>query len=270
MVLGITTIQRNRGPWLCEWFAFHYLVGFRKFYFYAHLCTDDTFDVLRKICQKIDIVAIPIDVSIHGVQLLAYQHACDNYMNDVDWMAFIDGDEFLFAPNNDSIEENIQQFADLPISALGVYNVIFGSSGHITEPKGLITENYRKCSSDPDFMPNRKVKSIVRGRQKVSTTLCGHIFTTPLETIDELRRPITWGFMPQYAPSYSMFRINHYVCQSYEYFKSYKSTSGHADASPSAIRSDQWWSNFDRNEEDDHSLERFSERLRATIDWLRA
>ena len=38
MKLGITTIQRNRGPWIVQWLAFHLMVGFDRFFFYAHKC----------------------------------------------------------------------------------------------------------------------------------------------------------------------------------------------------------------------------------------
>ena len=68
-------------------------MGFRKFYFYAHLCTDNTEQTLLKLSTKFDITSMRIDSSFDRVQLSAYQHACDNYMNDVDWMCFLDGDE---------------------------------------------------------------------------------------------------------------------------------------------------------------------------------
>ena len=268
MKLGVTTIQRDRGPWLVEWFAFHYLVGFRHFYFYAHMCTDNTLDILSVLARKLNIKAVLIEQQMDRVQLGAYQHACDTYMDEIDWMAFIDGDEFLFPTNCDSLTESLREYADKPISALGVFNVTFGSSGHIAEPEGLITDNYRRCSSSVDFMSNRRIKSIVKGGQKISTTNCSHIFNTTLGTFDESLRPLNWGYVPQYEPTYKWFRINHYVCQSYDYFKSFKSTSGHADASASTIRDEEWWSRFDRNEEFDSSLTRFSERLRLTIDWL--
>jgi len=266
--LGMTTIQRNRGPWLIEWFAFHYLVGFRHFYFYAHLCTDETIKVLENLCRKINIKVVVINELVDRVQLIAYQHSCDNYLSEVDWMAFIDGDEFIFSPSNDSIISSIDKFSHLPISAIGVYNVNFGSNGHIEEPDGLITENYRRCCSDASFLANRRVKSIVRGREKTTVTNCGHIFNTTQGTIDELGRPVLWGFMQDYVPSYQYFRINHYVCQSYKYFQTFKSASGHADASAQAVRGEDWWINFNRNDVFDSSLERFYEGLRQTMDWL--
>jgi hypothetical protein len=269
MQLGLTTIQRNRGPWLVEWFAFHYLVGFRKFYFYAHMCTDDTAQILRKLAGKFDITPFEIPAAQDGVQLAAYQHACDNYINTVDWMCFLDGDEFLYPTASDTMQAALEPYRGQEVSALGVYNRNFGSSNHQQEPAGLITENYTWRAND-DFMAQRRVKSLVKGHQKVTTTSNSHMFATPHFTIDELMRPVTWGYMPQYTPSYTRFCINHYVCQSRDYFLKFKKHSGHADASAAAVREEEWWDNFNTNRVQDTSLSRFAEPLRDMVSQLNA
>jgi hypothetical protein len=264
MQLGLATIQRNRGPWLVEWFAFHFLVGFRKFYFYAHLCTDNTHEILAKLAHRFDIQAFVLGAIRDKVQLAAYQHACDNHMSEVDWMCFLDGDEFIFPTQDNSLEEALKSYQESAISALGVYNCNFGSAGHIEEPVGLITENFR-ARAQPSFMAQRRVKSLVKGKQKVSSGSNSHLFQTPLGTVDELFRPITWGYMPDYEPSYAHFQINHYVCQSRAYFVNFKQASGHADASAQAVREEEWWNNFNTNEVQDNSLTRFAPHLRELV-----
>lgn len=269
MDLGLVTIQRNRGPWLVEWFAFHYLVGFRKFYFYAHLCDDSTAAVILKLKKRLDITAMALSEKSDRIQLQAYQHACDNYMNEVDWMCFLDGDEFIFPTAASTLQEALWPYDTDAVSALGVYNINFGSAGHIKEPPGLITENYRRRAKD-DFLSQRRVKSFVRGRQKVLVSNCSNVFVMPEghETIDELGRPVTWGFMPKYEPSYTQFRFNHYVTQSREYFEKFKSSSGYADSDPDAVRAEDWWRQFDTNDLPDDSMLRFAARLRSTIQEL--
>lgn len=269
MNLGIVSIQRDRATWLTEWFAFHYLIGFRKFYFYAHHCKDNTAEILLKLSKKLDITSFIIPDIMNRVQLKAYQHACDNFINDVDWMAFIDGDEFLFPTNTTTIQNVLSEYQTREdISALAVYSMTFGSSGHMKEPLGLITENYRYCNPNPSYRENRMVKSIVKGHQKVHVSECSHVFVTPKATIDELERPITWGFMENNTPSYKKLQLNHYVCQSYEFFKNFKSTSGHADCGSLAIRDEDWWVARDRNDVFDSSLVNFYEKLHETIEWL--
>lgn len=268
MDLGIVTIQRDRGQWLTEWFAFHYLVGFRKFYFYAHHCTDDSLAILIKLSKKLSIQSFVIPEKMDRVQLMAYQHACDNFMDEVDWMAFIDGDEFLFPTNNLTMQDALSEYQNMNVSAIAAFNVIFGSSGHMSEPNGLITQNFRRCNSSPDLYENRHVKSIVKGHQTVQVSGCSHVFMTPQGTIDEKERPITWGLMEDYIPSYNKFRINHYCCQSYEFFTKFKRNSGHADAGAFSTRGDDWWVEHDRNEDFDESLCRFFDDLEKTVKWL--
>jgi hypothetical protein len=268
MLLGLTSIQRDRGPWVTEWFAFHYLVGFRKFYFYAHMCTDDTLPRLQQLQLKLDLTVNVIHEKMDFVQLKAFQHSCDHYLNQVDWMGFIDGDEFIFPTQTDSMQEALAPYQEKPLSALGVYNVTFGSSGHVTEPEGLITENYRRCNSSSDLMQNRRIKSLVRGSERASTSRCSHYFLTQRGTQDELGREITWGFTPDLEPTFQHFRMNHYATQSLDYFRGFKKKSGLADAGADVDRGDEWWTIFDQNVEHDTSVERFREGLQKTLHWL--
>lgn len=270
MILGLVSIQRNRGPWLLEWFAFHYLIGFRKFYFYAHLCDDNTAEVVLKLKKRLDITAISLTEKIDYIQLMAYQHACENYMDEVDWMAFIDGDEFLFPTQYNTMQEALWPYNHQPLSAIGAYNVNFGSAGHLTEPQGLITENYTRRANIDSFLPHRRVKSILKGRQKISASTCSNVFQTPLGTFDDQMRPVTWGYLPDYVPSYEQFRFNHYVCQSREYYEKFKRHSGHGDAGADTEREEIWWKTFNTNEEEDDSMLRFRAQLRATVAELKA
>ena len=260
MRLGICTIQRDRAPWLVEWLAFHYVVGFRKFYFYAHNCSDDSCKKLVKLSSVIDMKAFNLtDVSDY-IQLKAYQNAYDNFGHEVDWMAFIDGDEFLFPTQANTIQDVLADYSYEKLSALAAYWVCFGSNGHIEEPPGLIIDNYTR-RPPLDFRFNHHIKSIVRGHQKLEATINSHIFKIPFGTFDELMRPVERGYMTTLDPSYQKLRINHYVCQSYSYFLNFKKTSGMADAGISVERQDEWWTDRDINDVEDFDILRFREQV---------
>ena len=251
-----------------EWCAFHYLVGFRHFYFYAHRCSDHTRDVLKFLTTHIDIKAFFLGEDVPRPQLSAYQHAYSTFSSEVDWMAFIDGDEFLFPTSAPDVTHALTALDDKSFDALGVYWNCFGSSGHVQEPQGLVIENYRYRASD-DFESNAHVKSLVRGGlgDQFSVSANAHLFVTPKGTVDELKRPITFG-KTDYAPSYHSLRINHYATQSLSFFKTFKQGSGHADTGAQHQRPDQWWTHYDRNEVRDTSMERFVPQLKALLkDW---
>jgi len=152
------------------------------------------------------------------------------------------------------------------MSALGVYWQCFGSSGHIEDPKGLIIEDYI-YRANLDFIGNRHIKSIVKGNQGeyCSIGTNAHLFNTIYGTFDEMMRPINNGLMENLVPSYEKIRINHYVCQSLQFFKEFKQLSGSADAGSNSIRSDEWWSNVDRNDEKNFEIQRFLPNLNKLL-----
>lgn len=264
MELGITSIQRNRAPWIKEWIAFHMAVGFNRFYLYAHDCCDDTVNLLSKLSKYYPIILHEVPKETLRPQIVAYQHAWNIYGHRVDWMAFIDGDEFLFPTRSDNMESALASFASRPISAIGVHWVCYGSSGHLTEPNGLILENFTRHST-PDFDANQHVKSIVRGGELDITVGTSHLFQTPRGTFDDIGRPITSGRMIDREPSYQCFRINHYVTQSWQYFKHFKKHSGAADSSSLMVRPDEWFRAHDRNECDDGIRFRFLLAVRMKL-----
>ena len=268
MKLGICTIQRNRAPWIVEWIAFHYLMGFRNFYFFAHRCTDETAQILAHLQRRIDIKAFVLPDETDRPQLTAYQYAYANFGDEVDWMAFIDGDEFLFPTTSMDFVDVLRDLDDGLLSALGVYWSCFGSSHFLIEPPGLITENYRYRAPD-SFAANAHIKSIVRGGlgTSVSVSSNAHLFQTPNGTFDENNQLITWG-LTNNTPTWSHMRINHYTCQSRSYFDTFKQTSGSADAGANYVRPEEWWLNYDKNDVYDKSLEHFYSDLRKLMQEL--
>jgi hypothetical protein len=270
MQLGLCTIQRDRGRWIEEWVAFHYLVGFRKFYFFAHHCVDDTKDVLLRLQRIFDVQVFVLSAELERPQLGAYQYAYERFGAEVDWLAFIDGDEFLFSTEHHDLRRVLEPYAQQDLSALAVYWLCFGSNGRMQEPAGLITENYTRRAPD-EFAPNRHVKSIVRGGlgDAVRAGPNSHLFHTPRGTFDELLRPVTRGLAEHAQASHTRLRINHYVCQSYEYFKTFKQHSGAPDAGRLMVRPDSWWQDHDRNEVLDTAIGPLLPSLKAMLAEIR-
>jgi hypothetical protein len=261
--VGLVSIQKNRAPWLHEWVAFHHLAGFERFYVYAHNCTDHSGAVLQALAGAYPLQAFDVRTTENQVQLKVYQHALETFGHECDWLAFIDGDEFLFPTAAAGIGAALAPYTYERVSAIGAYWACFGSSGHVDEPAGLVTENYRR-RPPLDFPDNAHVKSIVRGRQASRVGPNAHQFATPWGTRDELGREITFGRTP-YAPSYATLRINHYVTQSRQFFKQFKQTSGAADAGAGYVRPDAWWDKHDRNDELDESMLPWLPRLKAEM-----
>ncbi len=265
--VGLVSIQKNRAPWLHEWVAFHHLAGFERFYVYAHNCTDRSADVLQALTRAYPLQAFLVNANEDRIQLKVYQHAYEQVGHECDWLAFIDGDEFLFPCAHGSIGEALAPFHYQRVSAIGVYWACFGSSGHGAEPAGLVTQNYTRRPSLLGYADNRHIKSIVRTRQASRVGPNSHMFDTPWGTKDELERPIDFG-LTKYVPSHERLRINHYVTQSRQYFKQHKQHSGAADAGTAHVRPDSWWTKHDVNDEVDMSMQPWLPRLKVEMSRL--
>jgi hypothetical protein len=267
MKLGIASIQRNRGKWIVEWLAFHMLVGFESFYIYAHKTNDGMTETLLKLARRYNIKIHLLDEQPQP-QLQAYHHALNAYGREVDWLAFLDGDEFLLPAQGLHVGPSLAQFETRALSALAVYWVCYGSNGHVKDPDGLVLQDYPRHSAH-DYLPNRHVKSIVRGGQAAQVQ-GSHIFHTPLGTFDEQHRPVHHGWMRDLEPSYQHLRLNHYAVQSYDFFRQVKQNIGAADGNPNLVRPDSWFFDADRNECDDGWSYRFLVPLKLKFEELQA
>lgn len=266
MRLGITSIQRNRAPWIKEWVVFHYLVGFRQFYIFLDHCSDDTEAILIRLKNRFNIKIFNVDPGWTTPQLKCYHDAYLNFGHTIDWMAFIDADEFLFPTQAGSMEKALNEFNGKKISALGVYWSCFGSSGYIEEPQGLIIENYRYRARN-GYSNDRHIKSILRGGpgRSVLPPDNPHYFQTPQGTYDENWRLITKGWT-DYQPTYHKFRINHYATQSRSFFVNYKSKFKMPDGGET--RGEWYWEEHNKNDVLDNSMDRFIGPLKKILNSL--
>ena len=79
------------------------------------------------------------DCPVSPGQMRAYFHCLKNYRQESIWIAFIDLDEFLFPTETDclpAILHEYEKFAGVLVSWL-----MFGLSGHVTKPEGLVIAN---------------------------------------------------------------------------------------------------------------------------------
>ena len=248
MKLGITTIQRGRAAYLLEWIAFHQVVGFERFIIYSH-DADSEQEALLGFLSRIDpcISFYRWDYVSGRPQLRAYRHSWELHGKEVDAMAFIDGDEFLYSPEGE-LRSTVSRLLVPEASALGVYWMIYGSSGHMDEPDGLLIEHFTH-HAEPNFSPNRHIKTILRSGEN-ARFVNSHFFVTRKGTLDELGRRIDEPVVTAFAPSHRHLCINHYVTQSWAYYHQVKRQMEQIDLPPEHRheRSEEWFLAHDRNE----------------------
>jgi hypothetical protein len=147
-MISLIGMFRDEGKYIEEWILYHYIMGIKDFAICCHQCTDNTPDILNKLNQQhkdLNIVTvINNETNKSGWEFKnnIYTELCSLAKND--WCLCLDIDEFLTMDWNyvaNIIEEK-------NIGGIAIYQNIFGSSGHILCPKGLVIDNYLYRNSD--------------------------------------------------------------------------------------------------------------------------
>lgn len=204
--LSVCAIYRDEAPYLREWIEFHRVVGAERFFLYNNLSIDNH---VEELAAYIDAgVVVLTDWPEEPGQYGAYSHCLQQHRGDSRWIAFLDLDEFLFSPTRRSLPETLVEFEQFP--AVGVNLALFGTSGHVSPPPGLVIENYVWRLAVPK--PGTHIKSIV-DPTRTGRPLSGHHFThEDGMAVDERKRPIEDGMTASH--SMSVLRVNHYVTKS--------------------------------------------------------
>lgn len=238
--LAVCAIFREEAPYLDEWLAFHAGVGVTHFYLYNNFSTDNFRDVLRPWIRR-GMVTLT-DWPVPAGQLSAYRQCIKRARNECCWLAFIDVDEFLFSPQTTDIRTILTEYADLP--GIAVWQLYFGSGGHVTRPAMAVTEAYLKRAA----VTRTTVKSIANPRliYKVGIHVSKYWIG---EGLDTARRRVTGGI----EPVLDRLRINHYWSRSIE---DLETKIARGDASSPAARDFDWHFDFEKtlNAECDESI----------------
>jgi hypothetical protein len=203
----ICAIMKLEGKYIREWCAFHRIAGVDKIYIYNNNVENDWEEALQPFLEDgfVEVMDWPME---SPCQLQAYQNFINKHMGEDIWAAFIDCDEFLFAPQHSTLHAYFDQ---IPKSiAIGANWCCFGS-GDQTEysPQPVIERfAYRTCDNEWN---NSHIKSIIRMNQQVQLLGTPHFFNVENKTWSTSGKEINGPFSTHDS---SYLRINHYKTKS--------------------------------------------------------
>jgi hypothetical protein len=249
---------KNEASYLREWIEYHRLVGVERFYLYNHWSTDAYRHILEPYIR--DGIAVLHQWRRWKAHPSAAMHCVRTYRDDAQWIAFIDADEFLVPRTAPNIPVLLDRFTDFP--GLALHRITFGSSGHVTMPRGLVLENYFQCAPVTHHL-NQLVKCVVNPREVVDTPST-HLFhyRNDASAVNEKREPVR-GIRPEQVTADDLC-IFHYFCKSREEGER-KCARGHLDWTPR--RTMEQWEGHDRecSSAIDRTMERFLPSLRQRM-----
>lgn len=142
-------------PNISEWVVHHLLLGFDKVIVFDHLSNIPiTSHIKTNFNEKLDIIRVG---GTGNIKLELMERALNiAKKGNYSWMLYLDADEFLNLNKFTNIKQFLQFFKDA--DAIGINWLMFGTSGHKNQPKGLITENFIRS----ELRLDKHVKSFVR------------------------------------------------------------------------------------------------------------
>lgn len=157
--IAIAAIVKDEVLDLEEWVRFHLMMGVRSIYIYDNGSTDGTRELAAELGRDLPVAVIPWVgfLAEPNPQRLAYAHALMNFGRAYRWMMFIDVDEFAFPVKANTLTDALAELDDLPSISLPWH--MFGTSGHVDRPVGLVIENYTERAPFPPPPQQRKLLS---------------------------------------------------------------------------------------------------------------
>lgn len=127
---------------ILEWVTYHKSLGFGHIYLYCN--DDDPTELYEKLCSLI-VGDSPFVTFLHyplvGLQTAMYKHFLRAASHEVEWLMFLDIDEFVALKRHSDIFGLIRDY-EQTADAIYLNWVFFGNNGHVTRPPGSVLAQY--------------------------------------------------------------------------------------------------------------------------------
>ena len=240
--VGVAAIFKNERPYVVEWLAHHRLLGVDRFFIADNDSDDGTAELLQSLaaCGFLTCHHFPNPVGA-GPQLSAYRMLMREHGHEVDWLAFIDADEFIWPMGEERcLPAFVQGLAERhpDMGALVLNWASYGSGGQLHQKPGLVVERFTWHAQQDHFV-NVPIKSVVRPSDFERFT-CSHnaglkpgrrhLHTDggPRQTHPDYADIPEKRYIRSERVCWEGFRINHYVVKSYQEFDQIKRRKGRA------------------------------------------
>lgn len=236
--LSVGALFKNESSILREWIEHYLFHGVEHFYLIDDNSSDDFMTILKPYMDK-GIVTLfqhtePWTYYL-GRQSDMYQYFIFPKIGETKWLAMLDIDEYLWSPRNIDITETLRGCEHL--GQIQIRSTIFGSNGYIQQPEYVVKA-----------FTKRAVKIDGGFKYIINTSYSFHKLTVHhaifIDKKDEKEK-----FIILSDPA---FVLNHYSCQSQEYWNTIKCTRGDSDNYRS--RSSENFHELDINEIEDDRL----------------
>lgn len=213
--LAIGAIFKNESHILKEWIEHYLFHGVEHFYLINDESTDDFMPILEPYMKENKVTLFnPKWQRYFNRQRDMYTEILLSHKDNIHWLIIADLDEFLWSPRNIDLRLVLKECAHL--TEIQITMSQFGSNGLIEQPASVVQAFTKKRASDVGTADSYGYKYIVNLNHSWKE-LNVH-YAIPSEETFALKK---WLILPP-----EWFRLNHYNCQSQEYWNKIKCTRG--------------------------------------------
>lgn len=145
-----------------EWVSHHLLLGFDYVLVFDHLSMVPLHYLEKQFPGKVSVIRVG---GTGNIKLNLMKRAVEFATNArYNWMLYLDADEYLCLNRHNHVNDFLASFQNA--DAIGVNWLMFGTSGHVNQPPGLIINEFTKS----DLRLNPHVKSFVRPSSCINVT----------------------------------------------------------------------------------------------------
>lgn len=274
----LVATMRDEGPFLLEWIAYHRTIGFDDVLICSNDCSDHSDALLDLLARRGVVTHVRCKPAPdEKPQFVAYDAAARRlHPRPEDWLMVLDADEFLNVHVGDGGVRDL--VAAVPeATAYMVSWRVFGSSGHRRWSREPVIERFTRAAPGGHGV-NDCFKTLFRRADCYRCMLLPHgPGFARTKAVGELRPVDAAGealderyaraeeFLQISPAVHALAQINHYNTRSWDdYLVKHRRTGG-----IDAWERDPNWQIFDRNEEEDRSIQRQLPAVREVIArWL--
>lgn len=217
--LCVYAIFKNESHIMKEWLDHYITEGVDHFYLIDNGSTDNYEDILKSYSDRITL--FHDNEKGHKIQGKIYQRNVFTKFKETIWMICVDFDEFMYTKTG-TLRSELEKAEYIDVGQIMVPWKMFGSSGHIKQPSSVIKS----------FLYRKQLPFHCFGNYK---TICR---TEAIEEIDGVHwyehvkdgyRTIKYSeqsSLTEDAQNNLPFQLNHYIVQSWEWYKNTKMTRG--------------------------------------------
>jgi hypothetical protein len=247
--LVIVAIFKNEAIAMREWLEHYIRQGVEHFYMIDNGSTDD---------WKSQVEGFPVTIQSDNEKYKQHDHYNNYFLEEVkrisEWVMVVDLDEFMYARNGFF---TIPQYLDTlgtDIEEVSVKWKMFGSNGHIKQPKSIIDGFTMRLNYD------KKLNESFNYFKSICRTL--NLLTLGIHTnsIENKNNKIILEVNSEIMLDNSPLHLNHYAIQSWEFFKNIKMRRGDCNAKNNDnVRDKEYFYKYDTNDIVDNELSKMYE-----------